>query len=258
MKPSLVLISTSITLALSLAALGCSKGNGGAGASGAAATSAYAPKGGSCLEDKAGLCTEFTENPGGLAEGACTSLMKGTYSKDACPRDNSIGSCQSKSDTTYYYFGNASGPWTEDAADDCKNIHEGTFTPTPGAAETAKQKAMPTADRILASCVQDQTACDDYYGDPIKVDISKSFCEGTGKWNDAKACPTDGLVATCLSGGAAHRYYSTYLKKNGVSMSDLAALCKGGSLGYSHFYPAPGAPTTAGPLAAGKGGKKGK
>jgi hypothetical protein len=109
MKPSLIVTST-FAIAVTLAAIGCSKG-GGAGA-GATATDPNAPKGGSCLQDKAGLCTEFSENPGGLAEGTCTALMKGTYSKSSCPKDNTIGTCQAKTDATYYYFGNASGPWT--------------------------------------------------------------------------------------------------------------------------------------------------
>jgi hypothetical protein len=256
MKPSLVVTATAFAVAVSLAAIGCSKGAGGA--SGAAAADPNAPKGGSCMQDKAGLCTEFSENPAGLAEGACTSLMKGTYSKAACSHDSTIGSCQSKGDTTYYYFGNASGPWTEDAQDDCKTIHEGTFTATAGAAETAKAKAIPTPDKILASCTQDTGSCDDEYGDPIKLDISKSFCAAPATWADAKACPTDNLVATCLSGGTAHRYYATYLKKNGISMADLGNLCKSSGIGYSHFYPAPGAPTAPVVAAAGSKGKKGK
>jgi hypothetical protein len=253
MKPSLALATSTFAIALSIVAVGCSKGGGGAGAT---ATDPNAPKGGSCLEDKAGLCTEFSENPGGLAEGTCTALMKGTYSKSACPKDNTIGTCQSKTDATYYYFGNASGPWTEDAADDCKNIHEGTFTATPGAADTAKQKALPAPDHILASCTQDATSCDDEYGEQMKVDLSKSFCSAPATWADGKACPTDNLIATCLSGGTAHRYYSAYLKKNGISMSDLGNLCKSSSIGYSHFYPAPGAPTA--PVVAAANGSKGK
>jgi hypothetical protein len=239
MKPTLALV-TALSL-VSLAAIGCSKSSSGTAAAGSA--NPNAPKGGSCMQDKAGLCTEYSENPGGLAESACTALIKGTYSKDSCSRDNTIGSCQSKGDTTYYYFGNADGPWTEDAADDCKKIHEGTFTATPGAAETAKLKALPTPDHILASCTHDPGSCDDFYGDPIKVSIDKAFCDGDGTWVDGKACPTDGLVATCLSGGAAKRYYAAYLKKNSVSVSGLGTLCAGGSIGYSHFYPAPGAST---------------
>jgi hypothetical protein len=257
MKLARALVTTSLSVAISVVAFGCSKGSGSSGSGTTSATNANAPKGGSCMQDKAGLCTEFTENPAGLSEGLCTSLMKGTYSKAACSRDNTIGSCQSKDDATYYYFGNSSGPWTEDAADDCKNIHEGTFTATPGAADTAKAKALPAPDHILASCVQDANTCDDYYGDPIKVGISKSFCDGSGQWNDGKACATDGLVATCLSGGAAHRYYAGYLKKNGVTMDGLASLCKSGSIGYSHFYPAAGAPAS-GPAVAATKGKKGK
>jgi hypothetical protein len=252
MKPSLLAVTSTLAIALSVAAIGCSKSGGG----GATASDPSAPKGGSCMQDKAGLCTEFSENPAGLAEGACTSLMKGTFSKASCSKDNTIGSCQAKSDVTYYYFGNASGPWTEDAADDCKTIHEGTFTPTPGAADNAKAKALPTPDKILASCTQDATACDDEYGDPIKVDLSKSFCSAPATWADGKACPTDSLVGTCLSGGTAHRFYAAYLKKNGISMTDLGNLCKSSSIGYSHFYPAPGAP--AAPVVAAASGNKGK
>jgi hypothetical protein len=186
--------------------------------------------------------------------------MKGTYSKNSCSHDNTIGSCKTKDDTIYYYFGNQTGPWTEDAADVCKTIHEGTFTPTPGAADMAKQKALPTPDRILASCVADATSCEDHYGDPIKLQLSKSMCEAPSQWNDGKACPTDNLVATCLSNGTAHRYYATYLKKNGTSMTDLASLCSGTGMLYSHFYPAPGAPAAPTPVVATHkgGGRKGK
>jgi hypothetical protein len=106
--------------------------------------------------------------------------------------------------------------------------------------------------------VADTTSCEDHYGDPIKLQLSKSMCDGTGQWNDGKACPTDGLVATCLSNGTAHRFYATYLKKNGVSMSDLASQCSTTGMLYSHFYPASGAPTAAPVVATRKGGKKGK
>jgi hypothetical protein len=261
MKPSFAVIA--FVSLVPIAATGCSKSGGSASGGGGAAASAEAPKGGSCLEDKAGLCTEYSDNPGGVAESACTMLMKGTYTKNACPRDNTIGSCQSKGDTTYYYFGNASGPWTEDAEADCKSTHEGTFTATAGAADLAKQKALPTPDRILASCSHDPTtsSCNDYYGDSVTLSLSKSLCTDDGTWNDGKACPTDGLVATCLSGGAAHRYYAPYLKKTGTSMNDLATLCKDSSIGYAHFYPGVasasgvGAPATPPKLASGKGRK---
>jgi hypothetical protein len=257
MKPAHVLVTASFSLALSLAALGCSKGSG-AGSAGAS-TDPNAPKGGSCTQSNVGLCTEYSDNPGGIAEGACTSLLKGTYSKGSCSRDNTIGSCKSKDEVNYYYFGSESGPWTEDAADECKTIHEGTFTPTPGAAELAKQKALPTPDHILASCVADATSCEDHYGDPIKLGLSKSMCEAPSQWNDGKACPTDGLVGTCLSNGTAHRYYAAYLKKNGVSLSDLASQCSSTGMLYSHFYPVPGAATPPPVVAAHKGGgKKGK
>jgi len=260
MKPSRIFLTTSISLALSIVAFGCSKGSSGTTASAdRSGTDANAPKGGSCNQAKAGLCTEFTDNPAGIAEGTCTSIMQGTYSKSACSRASTIGSCASKEEVTWYYFGNASGPWTEDAAQDCKDIHEGAFTATPGAADNAKANALPTPDRIEASCVKDALSCDDVYGDPIKLSLSKSFCDGSSTWNDGKACPTDGLVATCIAGGTAHRYYGAYLKKNGLSMSGLESLCKTSSIGYSHFYPAAGAPVAAGPqgLSAAKG-KKGK
>ena len=169
MKLAHALVTASISLALSLAALGCSKGSGAGSTT--ATSDPNAPKGGSCMQSGVGLCSEYADNMGGIAEGACTTLLKGTYSKGSCSRDNSIGSCQAKDEVTYYYFGNESGPWTEAAADECKTIHEGTFKPTPGAAETAKQKALPTADHILASCVADTTSCEDHYGDPIKLQL---------------------------------------------------------------------------------------
>jgi hypothetical protein len=253
MKPSLIVFGT-ISL-FSVLVAGCSKSAATGGDSGTAAA-ANGPKGGSCMEPQAGICTNFAENPGGIAESVCTGMSKGTYGQSACPTDNSIGSCAAKGDTIYYYFGNSSGPWTEDAASDCKTIHEGTFTATAGAADTAKQKALPTPDRIQASCQQQAGTCDDYFGDPIKVGMSKSFCAPDGTLSDGKACPTDGLVATCLTGGKAQRYYQAYMKKTSTTMAAAEDQCKNGSLSFSHFYPVPGAVVAS---ATGKPGKgKGK
>lgn len=39
-------------------------------------------------------------------------------------------------------------------------------------------------------------------------------------------------------------------------MTDLSNLCKSSSIGYAHFYPAPGAP--AAPVVAAASGNKGK
>ena len=253
---SSVTVAAPILLVTSLAVIGCSKSSGG---SAGAAAQVAGPKGGSCAETKEGLCTEFGENPGGIAEGACTSLMKGTYSKASCSHDATIGSCASKDgDVVYYYFGNASGPWTEDAAADCKSIHEGTFTATAGAADTAKQKALPTADRIGGNCVHEDGSCDDYFGGEMKLGLSKTFCDAPAKWTDGQACPTDNLAASCLSAGEVHRYYTPAMKKAHLSVNDVASLCKSGTLGFSHFYPAAGAapaPTQTAVAAAGKAKK---
>jgi hypothetical protein len=251
--PSLAVV-VPVLLTASLTVIGCSKGSGGSAGTG---TQVAGPKGGSCAETKEGLCTEFGENPGGIAEGACTSLMKGTYTKASCSHDATIGSCASKGDVIYYYFGNASGPWTEDAAEDCKSIHEGTFTATAGAADTAKQKALPTADRIGGNCAHEDGSCDDYFGDEMKLGLDKTFCDGAGKWTDGQACPTDNLAASCLSAGEVHRYYAPAMKKAHLGVNDVASLCKSGTLGFSHFYPVPGAtPPPAAVAAASKAKKK--
>jgi hypothetical protein len=251
MKLALVGSLTVVVLAL---VTGCSKGSGSSGGTAAA----NGPKGGSCMQAQAGICQNFSDNPGGIAEGTCTSLLKGTYAKTACATDNTIGSCAAKDgDTVYYYVGNATAPWPDDAAADCKMTHEGTFTATAGAAEVAKQKALPTADKIQASCMTSFGLCDDYFGDPMSVGIKTSMCTAPdGTLAQGKACPTDDLVATCLTPGKAERYYASYMKKTGTTLASAEDLCKNSTIvGTGHFYADPGGATL---LAAKptKGGKK--
>jgi hypothetical protein len=243
----LVALGTVSLALLSLVTLGCSKGSGssatGSTAS-ATAAGANAPKGGSCMEPQAGICTNFADNPGGIAETVCTGMSKGTYGKAACSTDSSVGSCLGKDgNTVVYYFGNSVAPWQDDAAADCKSSHEGTFTATAGAADTAKQKAVPTADKIAASCVQSFGLCDDYFGDPLMVGVKKSLCSAPdGTLSDGKACSTDGLVATCLTPGKAERYYASYMKKTSTTLAAAEDQCKNSTLvGTAHFYPEPGA-----------------
>lgn len=199
-----------------------------------------APKGGSCKQPKTGLCTEFASNPFGASEGLCTSIMEGTYAaREGCARENLVGTCQSKANATYYYFANSAGPWPADAKDDCTTIHEGTFTEAAGAAETAKQKALPGADRIAASCSNKDGSCEDILGGGFGASMSKDICQSSdGKWSDGKACSSENVAASCLSKGKVTRYPVGFGgKKGGTSLKDVESFCKGDGLAFSHWYP---------------------
>lgn len=198
-----------------------------------------ATKGGSCKQPMTGLCTEFAENPFGASEGLCTSILEGTFAaKEGCARENLVGTCQTKASATYYYFANSVGPWPKDAKQDCTTIHEGTFTEAAGAAETAKQKALPAADRIVASCSNKDGACEDFLGGGFGVSMSKDICQSSeGKWNDGKACPSENIAASCLSKGKVTRYPVGFGKKGGTSLKDVEGFCSGEGLAFSHWYP---------------------
>lgn len=226
-----------------LVVVGCSKKEAPtAGGGGTAAP--VGPKGGSCAEPASGICTEFADNTANLAEAACT-MTHGTYGPGACSHDKTIGTCEGKGETVYYYFANARGPWTEDAADDCKTGTEGTFTATSGAADLAKQNALPPASFITASCVHPEGYCEDILGTSIAADLDRSMCQTDGTYSAGAACSSDKLVGTCLSMHKAKRFYADYAKKTGSSPKALEKLCTDSAIGYAHWYPAPGASVVA-------------
>ena len=237
-----------------LVVVGCSKKDAATAADGGT-TATSGPKGGSCVEATSGVCTEYADNTAGLAEAACT-ITKGTYGQAACSHDKTIGTCAGKGQTVYYYFGNARAPWTDDAADDCKSTVEGTFTATPGAADQAKQNALPPASFITASCVHPEGYCEDILGTSIAADMDKSMCQADGTYNAGAACSTDKLVGTCLAMHKAKRFYTDYLKKTSSTPKDLEKLCSEAAIGYAHWVPAAGAAVAAAP--SGKGGGKHK
>jgi hypothetical protein len=235
-----------LAAALALCALvvaGCSKKNADTAADGGT-TAANAPKGGSCVEATSGVCTEFDDDTAGFAEAACT-LTKGTFSHAACTRDKTVGTCTGKGQTVYYYFGNARGPWPEDAAEDCKSSVEGTFTATAGAADQAKANALPPPSFITASCVHPEGYCEDMIGTSIASDLDKSMCQTDGTYTAGAACGADRLVGTCLAMHKAKRFYTDYVKKTGSTPKELEKLCTDGSIGYAHWVPAPGAAVAA-------------
>jgi hypothetical protein len=237
-----------------LVVVGCSKKDAGTTAGGGTATTS-GPKGGSCVETTSGVCTEYDDNTAGLAEAAC-GITKGTYGQAACSHDKTIGTCAGKGQTVYYYFANARAPWTEDAAEDCKTSVEGTFTPTPGAADNAKTNALPPASFITASCMHPEGYCEDLLGTSIAADLDKSMCQADGTYNAGTACPADKLVGTCLAMHKAKRFYTDYLKKTSSKPKELEKLCSEAALGYAHWYPSPtavAAAATGSP--SGKGGK---
>jgi hypothetical protein len=234
-----------------LLAVGCSKKDAPSTTAGGG-TATSGPKGGSCAEATSGICTEYADNTAGLAEAAC-GITKGTYGPGACSHDKTIGTCEGKGQTIYYYFGNARAPWTDDAADDCKTLEEGTFTATAGAADQAKQNALPPASFITASCVHPEGYCEDILGTSIASDMDKSMCQADGTYNAGAACSTDKLVGTCLAMHKAKRFYTDYLRKTSSTPKDLEKLCSDAAIGYAHWYPVAGATVAAVPT--GKGAK---
>lgn len=259
---------STVAFALSLVAVAaCGKPTKGsaAGATGSATltNAAAAPKGGSCMEEKTGICTEYSDNPLGFAESACKDMFKGTYSKNACPTQNLIGTCQKKDDKNpnggdkeFYYFGNSKGAWLDDAQADCEKnpLTPGKFTAQPGVEQAAKDNALPKAANITASCVKKDGTCEDITG--RLGELEKSFCEdgGSGTYKDGQACPTENLVGSCIKQGKVSRYYTASLK--GQSVKSLTKECEDFALvGKNHWYPGPAAPAAAAAPAAKAAGK---
>lgn len=248
MSTSIRFTVASITF-VGLALVACGKPSGkGADPSGSATTtSGAAPKGGSCLEDKAGLCTEYNDNPLGMAEGACTSMFKGTYQKSACPTADLMGVCERKDEKEYYYFGNGAAPWLSDAKKDCEQnpLTPGKFVPQPNAEQAAKDKAIPSASKIVGSCKKKDGSCDDIHG--RLADMEKSSCEDLGGTYATTACSSENLVGSCAKHGKVSRYYSDSLKL--FTVKELTENCED-ALSEGHYYPGPAAPAAA----AAKGG----
>lgn len=238
-------IAAVVSVGLLAAACGKPSGKGAPGEAGSATvTSGLAPKGGSCLEEKAGLCHEYTENPLGMAEGLCKDLLKGTYSKNACPTADLVGTCKKKDgDKTLYYFANSHAAWVEDAKKDCEKnpLAEGaTFTAAPGAEEAAKTKAIPTPNKISGSCANpDGTVCEDHFGE--HMDLDKEACSAMKLTWSTTPCATEELYGSCLERGKVTRYYKKMTKL--TKASAMQNYCESNSsefLGAAHWYPAPG------------------
>jgi hypothetical protein len=255
MSTSIRFTVTSLTLA-ALALVACGKSSSssaGSTSSSATTTSAGpAPKGGSCLEEKAGVCTEYGDNPLGMAEGACTSMFKGTYQKTACPTADLMGVCERKDDKQYYYFGNGVAPWVSDAKKDCEQnpLSPGKWVPQPNAEQAAKDKAIPAASKIAGSCKKKDGSCDDIHG--RLADMEKSTCEELGGTYATTPCSTENLVGSCAKHGKVSRYYTDSLKT--FSVKELTENCED-ALSEGHYYPGPAAPAAA--AAKGGGGAKG-
>jgi hypothetical protein len=223
---------------LTVAACGKPSKDGQAGST--SVTSAPIPKGGSCNVEKQGICEEYADSALGLAEGACKSLMKGSYAKAACSTQNLMGVCETKDEKKFYYFGNSLAPWVSDAKDDCEKnaITPGKFTAQPNAEEQSKTKAMPSSDKISAHCTEESGQCEDIIVDML--DMEKSSCESGGGKYATGACPTAGLVGSCVKRGKVVRYYTPALKSQ--KMTDLQTFCDSNGILFGHFYADPNAP----------------
>ncbi len=250
-----IVVVTSVSL-IALATSACGKGKAEGGKAGSTSlTSAEAPKGGRCLLEKAGTCTEYKGNALGLAEGACTDLLKGAYAKEACPAAELMGKCERKGDTVFYYFG-GEYPWVSDAEKSCAKdgLEPGKFTASAGAEQLAKEKALPATSKILGSCAHTSLGtCEDYTG--ADFDMLKGLCD---KFT-ATPCSTDKLVASCVKHGRVERLYESELKYQ--KMADLQKSCEGDAFPFGHFYPNPSytpAKAAAAPAKAKAGASKAK
>ena len=246
-------IVSSLSL-VALASTGCRKPKDGDGKSGSATvTSAGAPKGGRCLLESAGSCTEYKDNALGLAEASCKDLMKGAYSKESCPTADLMGVCERKGDKKFFYFG-GSTPWVSDAQEACEKdgLEPGKFTAQPNAEQTAKDKALPTASRIQGSCVSSAGTCEDLYGEMFEM--QKSMCEQFDGKFSTTPCSTEGLVASCVKNGKVERLYEKDLKFQ--KLSELQNSCEKYAIPFGHFYPNPDA--AAATTKAASAGVKGK
>jgi len=199
-------------------------------------TSANAPKGGSCNLPKAGSCTEYADNALGLTESMCKDLIKGSYEKASCPTANLMGVCERKGDKKFYYFG-GSMPWVSDAQNNCEKdgLEPGKFTAQPGAEQTAKDKAIPTGDRIQGSCTNSGGTCEDLFGDMF--DMQKSMCEQFDGKFSTSACTAEKLVGSCVKNGKVERLYEKDLKFQ--KLADLQNSCEKYAIPFGHFYPNP-------------------
>lgn len=247
---------------IALASTGCRKPKGAEGKPGSATvTSATAPKGGSCLLENAGTCTEYQDNALGLAETSCKDLMKGSYSKESCPTAELMGVCERKGDKKFFYYG-GSTPWVSDAQEACEKdgLEPGKFTAQPNAEQIAKDKALPTASRIQGSCVSSSGSCEDLYGEMF--DMQKSMCEQFDGKFSSSPCTTEKLVASCVKRGKVERLYEKDLKFQ--KLSDLQNSCEKYAIPFGHFYPNPDSaaatakPTLAGAKAKGTSGGSAK
>lgn len=245
---------------MALASVACKPGNktDKAGSTTLTSAAAAAPKGGSCMQENAGTCEEYKDNALGLAESACKDLLKGKYSKEACPQANLMAVCERKNDKKYFYYG-GSQPWLSDAKEACEKdgLEPGKLTAQPNAEQTAKEKALPDAARIQGSCVKQGGTCEDLYGEMF--DLQKSTCEQFDGKFSTSPCTTDKLVASCVKNGKVERLYEKDLKLS--KMSELQENCEKYAIPFGHFYPSPNAPKPAAPAgkgAAGAGAKKAK
>ena len=202
-------------------------------ASGAAAAG---PKGGSCVDPR-GQCTEYTDNTLGVAEAAC-KMFEGKYIPSACPTADVIGRCDdADGQKTYYYAGNFIAPWVSDAKRDCEEnparTKKGKFTAQPNMEDVAKQKALPSTDKVIGSC-QLSEMCEDIFEDTLKME--KDTCtQVQGKWATTP-CPTADVAASCLKAGKVQRYSHKMFKF--TKPSAVENLCNSDSvLMWGHYYP---------------------
>ena len=92
----------------------------------------------SCTKAKMGKCTEYSGEALALGEGihkgGCDA-MEGAFAEGACPRENSLGTCdQGKGTVTVYYPTEGDlGNTPESVKSDC-DIYDGKFTAGAGGA----------------------------------------------------------------------------------------------------------------------------
>jgi len=211
---------------------------------------ANTPAGGTCLQEAAGACSEFSQSGLAFASSSCKTLLRGTYSTGGtCPRANLMATCEKKSGTKYYYLG-GSLPWVSDAKAACEKDGEpGKFTAEPNAEETAKAKALPTPGQITGSCTSAYGACEDLHGE--LAEVHKTTCTRLNGTFSTAPCSSDRLVGSCVKNGSVERYYERDLKLHTVAQ--LADICEKLATPFGHFYSrngvaqAPGAPIAEAP-----------
>jgi len=238
MNKLLVSSFTLVTVALVGCSLPPSKKKADSEAVGTTTTTSASLKGGaSCNHEKSGRCTEFKkDDPLGLLETGCKDIQKATFTKDTgCASANLMGTCERQDAKEFYYFGGAI-PWVQDAKTSCEKdgLTPGKFTASPNAEQTAKDKAVPTPDHIVASCTEkDGTLCEDLYGD--LVELQTSSCEQGGRKLAKTPCASEKLVGSCVKEGTTERHYEPELKW--MKLADLQKNCESSSILYGHWYP---------------------